>query len=1133
MNKKPDLRIQTLLLNTLFALALVLSTSSASIQAAAQDALPTPNPITPSALNRTFNRHSIAGGDFLVSTPGRLSPASVAIAYNPDGDQFLVVATTYQGVLAQIYASDGVPKGSAIRVSATPYVENPDVAYSTTRHEYMLVWGQVGGTTQEHIYGQRLNQLGVLQGSIFPVSTMPADKDRPAIAYNPFDDEYLVVWWQIDSIYGQRVDGDGYLLDNPNTPADEHDPAISFPISTANGVQDEPDVIYNPDDVEYLVVWQDDRSLSHDGIYGQRVDANGDLLEYPANTNFIIHQLAAYDAHKPVGAYNTHLNQYLIVWSQTSSTFTTITGDRLNRMGVPLDDPNTSPGDESLPNISIGVVPIQGYALSPALVYNAERQEYLITFTYSEIENDSANRRILAARLNESGRSKSPYDFPVSTSLAANPPALAYSSTSGQYLVAWPRYNTSTEQTDRILAQRVWWPSLLLGHEFNALPALDDQVKPAAAYNSRDHESLIVWEDWRDGNANIYGQRYDRDGLAIGENFLISTDTDNDLDPSIAYSLQENRYLVAWESGNHRYLRYRLVTAQGSFPDYVRGYDSQIDNTIHDPVVEYISDTADNSFIIAYTQNVLPGDSKIAARRLFPNGSCQDMVLTGNEKAQYPDLAYNAADNHIYLAYTNNTLGHADDIWQRIIEPDGTLVDDAYVVSETDAQTHPSVAWNADDNQYLVAWYDYRNSGVDGADIYAQRIASDGAHVGSNFKVSTITGVSNQQYPQVIYAEDLDSYRLVWQDDRTGNYDIRGNWVKRDGTVLHTIDDPIITYDGYQENPTLIYIPTYQRALVAWQDGRSTEEYDIYASFGAIDLTAPVARFTRDPIWGRTGDTFTFNAWPSRDDSTPRGSLLVRWDLTSDGIWDTPLGRDKYITQTIMTAAAYTITLEVWDRAFNTSQIKQKIVVLPSTSLDPSLAPFAPASQPPTVTFTLTPTFAVAGSTFQFDGRDSVGTSALQGRWDWQNDGVFDTAFTNLLTATHVYTVSNDYAVRFEVFDQTTGLSAAAIRTLKVLPGPAVSLEILPNETALFPNESLLWRFEALDIYNNTIYGPPLTWSLLNPLVGQISASGTFTASLNYGQYNGVIQASTGSVNDTASVLIYAQQKIYLPLIRR
>jgi hypothetical protein len=105
----------------------------------------------------------------------------------------------------------------------------------------------------------------------------------------------------------------------------------------------------------------------------------------------LIHQLAAFDANQPAGAYNTRLHQYLVVWPQNSSTYTTIAGDRISRLGAPIDNPDTT-GDESLTNIVIGVVLLQGYALS---FWCTISSEYLVTFTYSNW-NDSPTSRLVA-----------------------------------------------------------------------------------------------------------------------------------------------------------------------------------------------------------------------------------------------------------------------------------------------------------------------------------------------------------------------------------------------------------------------------------------------------------------------------------------------------------------------------------------------------------------------------------------------------------------------------------------------------------------------------------------------------------------------------------------------------------------
>ncbi len=380
------------------------------------------------------------------------------------------------------------------------------------------------------------------------------------------------------------------------------------------------------------------------------------------------------------------------------------------------------------------------------------------------------------------------------------------------------------------------------------------------------------------------------------------------------------------------------------------------------------------------------------------------------------------------------------------------------------------------------------------------------------------------------YAADQDAYRVVWQDDRDGltGWDIRGNWVSRAGEVLHSFDDPLVHVTGFQLYPALAYIPNYKKALVAWQDGRNGEDYDIYASFGAADAVPPIARFTRDPIWGQVGDTFSFNAWPSQDETTPRGGLLVRWDFNNDGNWDTDLGIDKYITRTVMTAGTYPIRLGVWDRSFNFSTIIRPIVVAEA-------APLAAQAEPPSAALTIDPLIAPAGSTFSFDGSASTGTGALKVRWDWDNDGEFElNEFSSDLTATHVFTETGLHTVRMEVrADGGLGLSQAVTHNLMVTPAALASLEILPSGARMVPGEALAWRVRGLDLYDNLLQHPAVTWSVLNAQAGEISAAGIFTASTHSGSYPDVIQASLSGKTDTASLGIFYPYKAFLPAIRR
>jgi PKD repeat protein len=91
----------------------------------------------------------------------------------------------------------------------------------------------------------------------------------------------------------------------------------------------------------------------------------------------------------------------------------------------------------------------------------------------------------------------------------------------------------------------------------------------------------------------------------------------------------------------------------------------------------------------------------------------------------------------------------------------------------------------------------------------------------------------------------------------------------------------------------------------------------------------------------------------------------------------------------------------------------------------------------PTAAFTVNPTTGYTSTVFGFDGSGSSdpedATSALQVRWDWDNNGFFDTGWSTTKTASFSYTSVGTYTVRLEVMD-TRGLKGSTTRQVVVTP---------------------------------------------------------------------------------------------------
>jgi len=103
-----------------------------------------------------------------------------------------------------------------------------------------------------------------------------------------------------------------------------------------------------------------------------------------------------------------------------------------------------------------------------------------------------------------------------------------------------------------------------------------------------------------------------------------------------------------------------------------------------------------------------------------------------------------------------------------------------------------------------------------------------------------------------------------------------------------------------------------------------------------------------------------------------------------------------------------------------------------------------PEDKPPTAVFTITPSAGTVGVEFQFDAGASYDpqdpTESLEVRWDFDNDGNFDTDYSTDKEITHSYGNEGSYTVNLEVRD-TDGNSDTTTKSLDVIPGnsPTIS----------------------------------------------------------------------------------------------
>jgi hypothetical protein len=245
-----------------------------------------------------------------------------AVAHNADNDEYLVLWEYLSGsdefkhndIRGLKLNRIGAPIGGTIVLDETLMDESlPQVAYGGVSDRYLVVWQEKqSGTGVYNIHGRMVSTSGVLLAGEMTIAQWEYDLVKPRLAFNPNDNEFLVVWedhrwgwgddWNIDA---QRMTGTGYFS--------RENFGIAWRIPGRSNHRLSPDVAYKPAASEYLVAWEYAYSPTDFDIYVRRVAADGGLIEgeIPVVASGI------YEGH-PVVASDNGLS-YLVAWEQWAS----------------------------------------------------------------------------------------------------------------------------------------------------------------------------------------------------------------------------------------------------------------------------------------------------------------------------------------------------------------------------------------------------------------------------------------------------------------------------------------------------------------------------------------------------------------------------------------------------------------------------------------------------------------------------------------------------------------------------------------------------------------------------------------------------------------------------------------------
>lgn len=317
------------------------------------------------------------------ATNGGRSPA---IAYNNNASyqSYLVVyeydtsgSGTNWDIYGQRVTGDGQLIGGPFAILNGGYNEGkPRVAYNSTNNEYLVVAEyDSNGAGLYQVRAQRVTADGLLAEGAFTVFATTIPQYAPDIAYNSWDNNYIVTF-QSDCTGDGKDDILSFLLSNTGIFL-----AGSY-LNNPGGNFRKPRIAYNSRANEYYQVHEFLNSSNSLFIVGTRLNAGGALL----TSSSIIDDFTSYNSSYPAVVYNPANDEYAVTWQYDTYGIGSSYSNWVRKVAA----------DGTL-GISKNYS-VSGYSLIwPVILHFADKNEYVLAMT--SLTNSTGEYDVIAQRI--------------------------------------------------------------------------------------------------------------------------------------------------------------------------------------------------------------------------------------------------------------------------------------------------------------------------------------------------------------------------------------------------------------------------------------------------------------------------------------------------------------------------------------------------------------------------------------------------------------------------------------------------------------------------------------------------------------------------------------------------------------
>ncbi len=646
------------------------------------------------------------------------------------------------------------------------------------------------------IFAQKYTFAGNPEGNNLEVQEEDFPKDQFSPCVSPIDDTSLVLLWvdeQSFDVYGKRFTEDLASVGQAFQISDSPLPFTTWSTAVSSGP-----------DGKFVVVWADTRSGSN--IYARRFDAEGN----PLGASFKVNGDDGSKLHTSPKVSVGSSGNFVVVWEDFRDLDADVYAQRFDTDGAFLGENilvnlDSLDEDQYTPDVTVGLN--DRFVVTWIDLRHGEEAVFARSFSFGDPLADTVG-----------------FSLTSDTSSIVSESAPVVWDTLGGFTIGWVEYITSGAT---VYAQRFDSLGQVAGDTINLSDLLSTGERHGLSLSVSPGGYLVAtWMDRRSGNYDIYAQRVNPSGFPQGDNLILNDDETgaNQNLPQIAVR-PDGGFVVVWED-----------MRRGNLDIFMKRFDQQAQALGNDFMVNDslgriyhgrpdVSCDSSGNFVVVW-EDARDGGLNVYAQ-LFdqsggPNGGNFRVNCEGMSNSSSPSCDMSPQGDLVLV--WSSTDGITKSIYGRLFASTGEPIDTCFKINDdTLSVDHlsPRVAVDSSGG-FVVAWEDKREGQ---ARIYLQRFASDGSKVDTNFAV-----YSDKPSP-VQYDVDLDlnadgDFIVTWTEPYFSSTMIFAQQYDRSGVPIGAnimvVDDP----SASPASPK-VKLADDGHAVVAWTDFRA-QGSDIY-----------------------------------------------------------------------------------------------------------------------------------------------------------------------------------------------------------------------------------------------------------------------------------------------------------------